>query len=149
MTTQTLGASSKTGYTITLTSLASATYVASSAVDLSAVDPLDIVVEVSITPGTVSGNKQAVVFIQGSLDNSVFSTGPTSGTTNTDQPNLYQIGVLALNTNSTLQTGQYSVMAALGWIPPYHKLVVLNDSGAAFSASNCSASYATYTGNSA
>jgi len=149
MTTYSEPVGSRTGYTITLTSLASATYVASSAVDLSATDPIDIIVEVEVTPGTVSGNKRAVVFVQESLDGSNYSTGPTSGTTTTDEPNLYMLGVLPLNTNSTLQRKAFSIRSALGFVPPYHKLVVLNDSGAAFSASNCAANYATVLGNGA
>lgn len=89
MTTGTLVVTSKAGLSVTLNSLASATYVAATAVDLSAVHPLDIIIELEVTPGTVSGNKQALVFVQESLDGTNYSTGPTSGTTTTDEPNLY------------------------------------------------------------
>jgi hypothetical protein len=144
---QTLG--TRTAWTITLTSLANVTYVAATAVDMGATTPLDVIVEVEITPGTVSGNKQALVFVQESLDNSNFSTGPTSGTTVTDQPDLYLIGVLPLLTNSTLQRKAWSVAAALGFCPRFIKLVVFNDSGAAFSGSACAANYSTVLGTSA
>lgn len=144
---QSLG--TRTAFTITLTSLASATYVASSAVDLGATTPLDCIVEVEITPGTVAGNKQALIFIQESLDNTNFSTGPTSGTTTTDQPDLYQIGVLPLNTNATLQRKAWSIANACGFCPRYFKLIVLNDSGAAFAGSGCTANYSTVLGTSA
>jgi hypothetical protein len=144
---QTIG--TKTAWTVTLNSLANVTYVAATAVDLGATTPLDLIVEVEVTPGTVAGNKQALVFIQESLDNSNFSTGPTSGTTVTDQPNLYLIGALPLLTNSTLQRKAFSVSAALGWCPRYVKLVVFNDSGAAFAGSACAASYSTVLGTSA
>jgi len=144
-----LPAGTRTAYTITLNSLANGTYVASSAVDLSATDPLDIVVEVEVTPGTVSGNKQATVFIQASFDGTNYSTGPASGTTTTDEPVLHQIGILPLPTNSTLQRKQFSVMQALGFIPPHHKLIVRNDSGAAFAGSACDANYSAVLGNSA
>jgi hypothetical protein len=154
MTTQTLPAAAKSSYTISgLTGgLASATYAASSAVDLSATDPLDIIVEVSVTTGsTPAGNKQILVFVKTSLDNSLFSSGPESGTTVTDQPDLYQIGVIPAITASTVYTGHFSVAQALGWVPPYHKLVVFNDNtganGAVTSAST--ASYTTVTGASA
>jgi len=149
MTTQTLPVSAKTAYTITLNSLASATYVAGSSVDLSVIDPIDLIVEIEITPGTVAGNKQAKVFLQESLDGTDYSTGPTSGTTATDEPNLLFIGILPLNTNATLQRKAFSVMAALGFIPPYHKPVVLNDSGVAFAGSGCAMNYSTVVGNSA
>lgn len=153
MSTQSSVIGSRTGFTITLTSLASATYVASSAVDLhaiigSATAPVDVAIEVEITPGTVSGNKQAKVFVQVSLDGTNYSTGPTSGTTTTDEPNLVRLGSLPLLTNSTLQRGSFSLVAAVGFIPYAIKLVVLNDSGAAFAGSGCAANYATIVGDS-
>ena len=122
-----------------LTTLANGTYVASSAVDLyNAIDsvtkPLDVIVTFEATPGTVSGNKQALVFCQTSMDGSNFTTGPTSGTTTTDQPNLKQIASLPLFSNSTQQRGEWSLLAEIGFIPHSLKLVIFNDSGAAFSA---------------
>jgi hypothetical protein len=144
---QTIG--SRTAWTITLNSLANVTYVAATTVDMGATTPVDTIIEVEITPGTVAGNKQALVFLIASLDNTNFSTGPTSGTTVTDQPNLYLLGALPLLTNATLQRKQFSVAAALGWCPRYQKLVVFNDSGAAFAGSACAASYSTVVGTSA
>ena len=132
-----------------LNSLASATYVNAGTVNVSAVDPLDVVVEVEATPGTVSGNKQLAVFVQVSFDNTNFSTGPVSGTTATDEPNLRFLGALPLNTNSTLQRGAFSVMSALGYVPPYFKVIVKNDSGAALAASGHAVYHTSYTGNSA
>jgi hypothetical protein len=134
-----------------LNSLASATYVALTALDLRTITttsqmPIDLLVELTITPGTVSGNKQAVLFCQVSLNNSVFTTGPTSGTTTTDQPDLFYIGSLPLNTNSTQQVKVYSVLAAIGFIPPAIKIVVLNDSGAAFGGSGNDCEYVVIAG---
>lgn len=118
-----------------LATLASATYVASDVLDVSANDPLDVLIELAITPGTVAGNKQAVVFAQASLDNTNFQTGPTSGTTTTDESVLTLVGILPLPTNSTTQRKVFSVAAAFGGVvPPYTKLIVKNDSGAAFTA---------------
>lgn len=136
--------------TTSLNSLASATYVqAGSTVDVSAVDPIDTVIEVAATPGTVSGNKQLLVFLQVSFDNTNFTTGPTSGTTAVDEPNLRFLGSLPLNTNSTIQRGSFSIISALGYVPPYFKVIVKNDSGAALAASGHSVDYTSYTGNSA
>jgi len=136
----------KSALTITLNSLANVTYVAATAIDVSAIDPIDVIVEIEVTPGTVAGNKRLLVFCQESLDNSNFSTGPTSGTTVTDEPVLYQIGTLPLGTNATLQRKAFSVKAAMGWIPPYIKFVVFNDSGAALAGSGNAMNYATQTG---
>lgn len=126
----------RTALTVTgLATLASATYVASNVLDCATNDPLDVLVELTITPGAVTGNKQAVLFAVASLDNTNFQTGPTSGTTTTDEPVLTLIGVLPLNTNTTAQTKIFSVAAAYGGaLPPYLKFVVKNDSGAAFTA---------------
>lgn len=135
--------------TSALNSLASATYVSAGTIDVTAIDPIDAVVEVEATPGTVSGNKQLLVFVQVSFDNTNFSTGPVSGNTATDEPNLRQIGSLPLNTNSTLQRGAFSVMSALGYVPPYFKVIVKNDSGAALAASGHAVYHTSYTGNSA
>lgn len=139
----------RTGYTITLTSLADQTYVASSAVDLSASDGIDIVVEVELTPGTVAGNRQAIVYVVASLDGTNYSTGPTSGTSATDAGDLHFVGTVPLSTNSTLQRKQFSLKDTLGFVPPWHKLVVRNDSGASLAGSACAANYAVVTGNSA
>lgn len=135
--------------TSALNSLAASTYVSAGTIDVTAIDPIDTVVEVEATPGTVSGNKQLLVFAQVSFDNTNFSTGPVSGTTTTDEPNLRFIGSLPLNTNSTLQRAAFSVMSALGYVPPYFKIIVKNDSGAALAASGHAVYHTSYTGNSA
>lgn len=136
----------RTALTISLNSLANGTYVAATAVDLHAAvgavtAPTDVVVELEATPGTVSGNKQAKVFVQASMDGTNFGTGPTSGTTTTDEPNLHYIGPLPLGSSSTLQRKAFSLLAALGFVPYAFKLVVFNDSGAAFAGSGCAAYY--------
>lgn len=133
--------------TIALNSLADATYVAASAVDLSAVDPEDLLIEVAITPGTVASEKAVSVFLQVSFDGTNYSTGPASGTTATDEPNLYLLGKVPCNTNAVLQRKSFPVLAALGFVPQWFKVVCKNSTGAALAASGNSASYATLTGN--
>ena len=149
MTAITVQAGAKTNLTSTaLNSLASATYVSAGVIDVSAVAPLDTVVEVEATPGTVSGNKQLLVFLKASFDNANFSTGPESGTTATDEPELYLLGSLPLNTNATLQRKGFSVAGALGFVPPYFKIIIKNDSGAALAMSGHAVNYTNYTGSS-
>ena len=135
--------------TTALNSLASATYVSAGTIDLTTADPLDVLVEVAATPGTVSGNKQLVVFARVSLDGTNFTTGPVSGTTATDEPNLKFLGTVPLNTNSTLQRNTLSVMSSLGYIPAHLEIVCKNDSGAALSGSGNSVHYSTVIGDSA
>lgn len=129
-------AGSRTSLTVTgLSTLASATYVASAAYNNTTNQPLDLLVELAVTPGTVSGNKQALLFAKASIDGTNYSTGPESGTTTTDEPDLVFIGVLPLNTNSTAQARIFSVSSSFGGVlPPYLKFIVKNDSGAAFTA---------------
>lgn len=99
--------------------------------------PLDCSVEIAVTPGTVSGNRQLLLFAEISLDGTVFTTGPASGTTTTDESNLRFIGALPLNSNATLQRDVFSLASAMrgGILPFATKLIAKNDSGATFAAS--------------
>ena len=128
--------------TSALDSLASATFVSAGTITHNTNQPLDVLVEVTATPGTVSGNKQLVVYAKASLDGTNQTTGPETGTTVTDEPNLYFVGALPLNTNSTTQTKVFSLAAAYGGLLPYASEIVLrNDSGAALNASGGSVYY--------
>lgn len=139
---------SKTALTTSaLNSLANSTYVSAGTVDLTAADPLDVLVEVAATPGTVSGNKQVVVFAKVSLDGTTWTTGPETGTTATDEPNLRFLGTVPCNTNAAQQVNTLSVISALGYVPPHLEIVVKNDTGAALAASGHSVHYAVVTGN--
>ncbi len=150
MATITVAPGARTALTTTaLNSLASANYASVGVVNVSAIDPLDVVVEVEVTPGTVAGNKQAVVFLRVSMDGTNYSTGPVSGSTVTDEPNLKFLGTVPLNTNAALQRNALSVMSALGFVPPHFEVVVKNDSGAALASSGHAVYWTAYTGNSA
>ena len=128
--------------TSALDSLASATFVSAGTITHNTNQPLDVLLEVTATPGTVSGNKQLVVYAKASLDGTNQTTGPETGTTVTDEPNLYYVGTLPLNTSSTTQTKVFSLAAAYGGVLPYASEIVLrNDSGAALNASGGSVYY--------
>ena len=128
--------------TSALNSLASATFVNAGTITHNTNQPIDVLIEVTATPGTVSGNKQLVVFAKASLDGTNYSTGPESGTTTTDEPDLFYVGSLPLNTSSTAQTKTFSLAAALGGMLPYaSKIIIKNDSGAALAASGNSVYY--------
>lgn len=135
--------------TTALDSLASATYVSAGTINHSTNDPLDVLVEVKATPGAVAGNKQLVVFAQGSLDGTNFESGPVSGTTATDEPNLTFVGTVPCNTNATAQTGIFSLAAAFqGTLPLQTKIIIKNDTGAALAATGHSVYYSEVTGSS-
>ncbi len=117
--------------------------------DLTTPDPLDVLIEVSATPGTTSGNRQVVVFARVSIDGTNYSTGPVSGTTATDEPNLKFLGTVPCNTNATLQRNVLSVMSSLGYIPTHLEIVIKNDTGAALAATGHAVHYSTVVGDSA
>jgi hypothetical protein len=118
---------------LSLGTLANSTFIMSSAIDLGAGVPLDETFEVEATPnGTTTGNQQLIVYAQLSLDNTNFSTGPTSGSTATDEPNLYRLGALPVKSASTLQRGMFSLQGLP--IARYVKIGVKNDSGVALTS---------------
>jgi hypothetical protein len=118
-----------------LATLASATYIASNTYTPNTNQPVDVIVEVSAaTTGTPAGNKQLVAFIQESLDGSTFRSGPTSGTTTTDETNLRFLGTVPMNTSSVTQTGTFSVLNALGYVPYAFKVILKNDLGVALTS---------------
>jgi hypothetical protein len=115
----------------TLPTLANAAYATSAVKDNTTNRPSDLMVELNVTPGTVAGNKQAILFAQASLDNTNFQTGATAA----DEADLTYIGTLALATNATAQRGIFPVAVAYGGVlPTYVRFVVKNDSGVAFTA---------------
>jgi hypothetical protein len=147
MTTFTTPSGSRTTLTASaLNALASATYISCGVIDVKTAAPTDVVIEVEATPGTVSASKQLSVFVQASFDNSNFSSGPVSGVSTTDEPNLLLLGTLPLNSNSTLQRKPFSVLLALGYVPPYMRVVCKNETGAALAASGHGVYYTLYTG---
>ena len=140
--TQTLGTRTNLG---SLGTLANVTYINAGTITFDTNNPIECLLEVSATPGTVSGNKQLVVFAQRSLDGTNFETGPSSGTTTTDEPNLTFIGVLPLATNSTLQRKTFNLAQAFGTLPYACKIICKNDSGAALASGSVEYSEVTTT----
>jgi hypothetical protein len=126
----------RTSLTVTgLSTLASATYVASNAYNCTTNQPVDVAIELDLaTTNTPSGNKQVLVFLSESLDGTNFRSGPTSGTTTTREPNLLLLGAIPLTTASTTEIATFSVMQALGYVPAQFKIVVKNDLGVALTS---------------
>lgn len=134
MATRTLTQGTRSSSILNLGTLASATYIASSAIDRGATMPVDEVFEVECDPnGTPSGNKQLLLFAKLSLDNTNWSTGPESGTTATEENDLHYIGSLPTN-----DTNVHRKLFSLEGLPKarYIKLVVKNDLGVALTSGN-------------
>lgn len=128
----------RTSLTVTgFATLASGTYAVSASYDCTTNDPIDVVVEVHVaTTNTPTGNRQLVVYLQESLDGTNFRSGPTSGTTTTNEPNLLMLGAIPMNAASTTQIATYSIMQALGYVPHTFRIVVKNDLGVALTGGN-------------
>ncbi len=134
---QIVGTRTSLPYTGTgLSTLASATYVQNTtAYDCTTNQPVDVIVEVDLaTTNTPSGNKQAVIFIQESLDGTNYRSGPTSGTTTTREPNLKYLGTLPVTTASTTEIATFSVAMSLGYVPAKFFVIVKNDLGVALTS---------------
>ena len=133
-TTPTVG--TRTSLTVTgLSTLGAGAYVVSSAYTCNTNKPWDVIVEVNAaTTNTPAGNKQVVVFIQESLDGTNYRSGPTTGTTATDEPNLRFLGSVPMNSVTATQTGMFSVASALGFCPYAFKIVLKDDLGVALTS---------------
>ncbi|SEN71072.1 hypothetical protein SAMN05216404_106157 [Nitrosospira multiformis] len=126
MTTFTQSQGAKSGALVTMGALASDTYIASAAIDLGANIPLDSTFEVVATVTSPVSDKQVILFAQLSLDGTDFTTGPTSGSSATDEADLHWIGTLPCNS-----TGTHRKLFSLSGLPvaQHIKLVVRNRTG--------------------
>lgn len=132
MTIHTLLQGTRSAAALTLGTLASNTYITSSAIDLGAALPMDVTFEVECNPnGITTGNKQLVLFAKLSLDNTNWGSGPESGSTTTEEADLHFIGTLPCN-----DTNDHRKFFRLGDLPTarYLKLVVKNDCGVALTS---------------
>lgn len=112
--------------------LAAGTYVGGSSFDLGASVPLFVTFEIEANAnGTPSGNKQLMLFLQWSLDNTNFQTGPTSGTTTTEEPDLDFVGALPMN-----DTNDHRKFFVVYPKARYCKPVLKNDLGVALASGN-------------
>lgn len=136
MATITQTVNTRTSLTVSgLSTLAAENYAVSSAYTANTNKPLDVIVELDIaTTNTPSGNKQLLVFVKESLDGTNYRSGPESGTTATDEPNLRPLGTIPMNTASVTQIATFSVAQALGYCPHSFKIVVKNDLGVALTS---------------
>ena len=133
-TTPTVG--TRTSLTVTgFSTLAAATYAVSAVYTANTNKPWDVIVEVdAATTNTPAGNKQVVVFLQESLDGTNYRSGPTSGTSAVDEPNLRFLGTLPMASVTTSQIGAFSVASVLGYCPYSFKVVLKNDLGVALTS---------------
>ncbi len=114
--------------------LATGTYIASAAIDLGATIPTDVTFQVECDPnGTPTGNKQLAIFAKFSLDGTNYGSGPESGSTTTEEADLFPLEVM-----STVDTNTHRKFFSLRNAPTtrYLKIVVKNDMGVALTSGN-------------
>lgn len=125
-----------------LSTLATATYVASNALVLNG---LNAIFELQASATTPAGNFQVLAWIICSLDGTNYTSGPTSGTTATREKNLGQSVALPILVTATVETIQFDVESLLGFIPFDVKVVIKNDTGVALTAGTLNYSLVTPT----
>lgn len=128
-------------------SLPAGTYVVLGTITHNTNQPLDDLLEVNVTAGSsVSGGKQLIVFAKQSLDGTNFTSGPESSTSAVDEKNLFQVGVVPLESANVAQSCIFSLAAAYdGNLPYASKIIVKNDTGATLASSGNSAYHAEVT----
>jgi hypothetical protein len=137
-----LSQSAVTSLTVTgLSTLASAATATSNVIDNTANLFFDYLIEITVaTTNTPSGDKQIVIFVTDSLDQSNFSDSSV-------QQNMVLLGTVQTPTTSTTYRGRaMSVASAFGGtLPPQFKVVVFNDLGVALTSGTAQyvGSYAT------
>ena len=135
MPTMTWSQGTRSASILNLGTLTSGAYTETSAgIDLGATIPYDITLEVVATPSAATlGNKQLILFAKLSLDGTNYSTGPTTGTSATNEPDLFWIGALPCN-DATLHRKMFSMSG----LPKarYMKIVVKNDMGVPLASGN-------------
>ena len=114
--------------------LAAGIYVASAIYTANTNQPTDVVVEVMAgTTNAPAGNKQVVVFVQDSLDGTVFRTGPTNGSSTANEADLRLMGVVPTveSAGVMLHRGFFSIANSCGYVPYAFQIVLKNDLGVA------------------
>lgn len=132
--TQLVGTRTALAYT-GLSTLANATYIQNNtAYPAHTNSPQDVAIEVSAQVGVApTGNKQVIAFLRESLDGSNYRSGPSSGTTATDEADLLWLGTLPiLSTNA--QRATFSVFGVLRYVPFDFFVVLKNDTGQVLTA---------------
>ena len=131
-----------------LATLASATYGVSDSYNAATNSPVDAIVELSAaTTNTPAGNKQLLVFAQASFDaGSTWQSGPTSGTTTTDENLLTFLGALPVNLTATTYVKAFEIASAYGGVlPPMFRIVIRNDLGVALTSGTAAVAEQTAT----
>lgn len=130
MATVNLAYSASTSLTVSgLSTLASGSYATSNAYDATANKPIDLLIELAVTTGTTSGNKQAMLFLVTSADGTNYSDSANDA-------NMIALGGMTTpNATTAYRSKEFSVAAACGGVVPNHcKVVVKNDGGGTYTA---------------
>lgn len=135
MATQQIIPGARSSLFLDLGTLASATYITSTALNLGSPMPIDVVLELVADPNgsPSSTNKCLHLFAKFSLDGTNYGSGPESGTTATLEADLHPIGQLPCDDTSEHR----KFFSLFGGYRPwcrYAKIVVKNDLGVALTS---------------
>lgn len=105
--------------------------------------PADVLFEYAASvAANSSGNKQIVLYIQGSMDGTTWNALPTSVTDTTHDTSMRPIGTIPTNGGASAEVARtpapFSIAAAFGGVmPAYWRVIPKNDCGVALTS--CSA----------
>jgi hypothetical protein len=120
-----------------LASLAPGTFAVTPTIDFGASIPYDtnILVTANTATNATSAGQQVVVYMQQSPDGTTWTSGPTSGTTATNEFDLIFLGYVPMQTGGTtmLSTEIFSIRKDYP-VTRYARIVIKNDCGLALSA---------------
>ena len=112
---------------LTLGTLGSGVYLASSTIDLGAVIPLELSIEAECVPnGVPAGNLQLVIFVETSLDGTNF-TGPATRATAGDGQETF-VGTISMVATTAIRNAKAFSTAGLP-VTRYFRFVAKNDLG--------------------
>jgi hypothetical protein len=125
----------KAAVTLTTTTLTTLGYSVSDVINTTANNPYSVIVEVSATTAgtTITGNAQLVVFAVASLDGTNWS-GTTAAASATVEGAWNFVGTVPTPSISQTYTKDFPLEQAFGFVPPYVKLILKNDSGQTLSS---------------
>lgn len=98
----------------------------------------DVLFEYSASvAASTTGNKQVVLFIQGSLDGTTWNALPSTTTDTSHDTSMRVLGVIQTNGGASSEVDRtlFSVAAAFGGMPPpYWRVIIKNDCGVTMSS---------------
>ncbi len=116
-----------------LSTLGSGAYCVSDTIPLASMANLKLEVALATT-NAVASKFQCSVFLQQSLDGTNFESGPTSGTSTTDEPDLTFVGIVPMFSSTTTHRKIFDLSDVIGDNTHSIRVVIKNEVGVALTS---------------